>query len=118
MNAVSGRPSLASQLPQGLLVGMTLVFTADDLTDFRPAIRPPRFVFDLDLSRRKAVRQGRLALGYLALFQVTRCKSGTISRRDRSTGYVHPTRLSNVFQTVRTMSFDGVVAQPIKRACD
>src|SRR5690349_1743066 len=32
---------------------------------------------------------GARALGYLGLFQVTRCKSGTISGRDRRNGYVH-----------------------------
>jgi hypothetical protein len=30
MNAVSGRSSLASQLPQGVLAGMTWGFTADE----------------------------------------------------------------------------------------
>jgi hypothetical protein len=39
--------------------------------------------------------KGARALGYLGpggvpLFQVTRCKSGTISRRYRRNGYVHP----------------------------
>ncbi|EUB75419.1 hypothetical protein PMI27_001595 [Pseudomonas sp. GM41(2012)] len=33
--------------------------------------------------------KGARAFGYLGLFQVTRCKSGTISRRDRRNGYTH-----------------------------
>ena len=35
---------------------------------------------------------GARALGYLGLFQVTRCKSGTVSGRDHSNGYVHKKR--------------------------
>ncbi|BAQ80125.1 uncharacterized protein PST29_2236 [Pseudomonas sp. St29] len=32
---------------------------------------------------------GAGAFGYFGLFKVTRCKSETISGRDRSNGYVH-----------------------------
>ena len=37
--------------------------------------------------------EGIRALGYLALFQVTRCKSGTNSSRYSSNGYVHPKKI-------------------------
>jgi hypothetical protein len=44
-----------------------------------------------DLSEGRATARhrtsGAKALGYLALFQVTRCKSGTVSGRYRRNGY-------------------------------
>ncbi|MCP1501050.1 hypothetical protein J2Y86_005757 [Pseudomonas migulae] len=52
-----GRLREQARSHSGLLAGMTLVFSPMILTDFRPAIRPPRFVFDLDLPRRKAERR-------------------------------------------------------------
>ncbi|TPG80064.1 hypothetical protein EAH72_20620 [Pseudomonas caspiana] len=39
-------------------------------------------------SHSEAPNGGERALGYLGLFQVTRCKSETASRRDRGNGYV------------------------------
>jgi hypothetical protein len=96
-----GRLREQARSHSGLLAGMTLVFSPMILTDFRPAIRPPRFVFDLDLPRRKAVRQGRWALGYLALFQVTRRQGGTHSRRYRKNGYVHHQNLGQLTHRYR-----------------
>jgi len=40
--------------------------------------------------------EGIEALGYLALFQVTRCKSGTNGGRCRRNGYVHPQKIQRL----------------------
>ncbi|VVN77432.1 hypothetical protein PS726_00813 [Pseudomonas fluorescens] len=44
---------------------------------------------------------GARALGYLGLFQVTRCKSGTARGRYRSNGYVHPQNYHRLTQSHR-----------------
>ncbi|SEE52520.1 hypothetical protein SAMN04490194_2611 [Pseudomonas migulae] len=98
MNAVSGRPSLASQLLQG---------NANASND-RSARRPPRGAVAV-VAPLETPNEGAKAFGYLALFQVTRRQGGTNTRHHPNNGYP-PKRETNALQLLTRSSGTPILA--------